>query len=381
MEEKIKKRVLIISPFFRPNVGGAETHLNDLTEYLRKHGFYTYVLTYQPLTTKAKGPAFEKKQNLEVRRVPWFGHNFFHKLEPYPILEFLYLFPRLFIAAFCFMLKNHKKIDVIHAHGFIAAIITRVITIFFPKRAVMSIHAIYNFRKRKTMAKFACWVLSSFAAIFALAEKSKNDLVAAGIRPQKIKICPQWVDQKLFAPRDKLDCRQRLNLKGNFFVLFVGRLIGKKGAEILAMTAKDLPQIKFVLVGDGPLYGKLKQVEKKQDNLYVVGSKTQEETAKFYGASDIVIIPSLYEEGFARVVLEALSSGRPVVASNRGCLPEMITDSVGILIEPTKENIKKAILGLFRNPEKLKELTNNSRSYAEKQFSEKNAAEIVRSYF
>lgn len=380
MEEKIKKRVLIISPFFRPNVGGAETHLNDLTEYLRNNNFFVYVLTYQPLTTKAKGLAFEKKDNLEVRRVSWFGHNFFHKLEPYPVIEFFYLFPRLFIAAFCFMFKNHKKIDVIHAHGFIAAIITRVITIFFPKRAVMSIHAIYNFPERKIMAKFACWVLSYFAAIFALAEKSKNDLVATGIRPQKIKICPQWVDQKLFAPRDKIDCRQRLNLKGNFFVLFVGRLIEKKGAEILAMTAKDLQQIRFVFLGDGPLYGKLKQVEKKQDNLYVVGRKTQEETAKFYGASDIVIIPSQYEEGFARVVLEALSCGRPVIASNRGCLPEMITDSVGILIEPTKENIKQTLRMLFKNKEKLQELTQNSRAYAKKHFSEQNAEQIARVY-
>lgn len=380
MEEKIKKRVLILSPFFRPNVGGAETHLNDLTEYLRKHGFYTYVLTYQPLTTKAKGLAFEKKDNLEIRRISWFGHNFFHKLEPYPILEFLYLFPRLFTAAFCFMLKNHKKIDVVHAHGFIAAIITRVITIFFPKRAVMSIHAIYNFRERKTMAKFAYWVLFSFAAIFALAKESKNDLVSAGIDPQKIKICPQWVNQKLFIPRNKIDCQRELNLKGNFFALFVGRLIEKKGAEILATVAKDLPQINFIFVGDGPLYNELEQAEKKQRNLYVVGSKTQEEIVMFYGASDIVIIPSLYEEGFARVVLEALSCGRPVIVSNSGCLPEMITDSVGILIEPTKENIHKVLYDLYKDKKKLEKLTQNTRVYAKKHFSEQNAEQVTRTY-
>jgi len=377
---RIKRRVLILSPFFRPNLGGAETHLNDLCEYLRKNNFYVYVLTYQPITTKAKGLSFEKKRNLEIRRVNWFGQDWFHKLEPYPLIEFLYLFPGLFITTLWFMIKNHSKIDAIHTHGFIAATITRLVTLIYPKATTMSTHAIYEFKKRGAMALMARWILSGFDTVMPLAEVSKKDLIAAGVSKEKIKNYAQWVDQKLFRPRDKSICRHKLELEGEFFVLFVGRLIEKKGAGILLKVAKDWPKAKFIFVGDGPMIEELKKAEKEQQNIYVVGRKSQEETALFYGAADIVAIPSQYEEGFARVVLEALSSGRPVIASNKGCLPEMISLKVGILIKPTAENIKKELQRLCHDRKRLRDLTQKTRPYAEEHFSEKNAAEIARSY-
>lgn len=85
--------VLILSPFFSPNVGGVEAHLNKLINCLNKRGIKVIVLTYQPLTTPAKGPAVEKREGVEIRRIKWFGMGLFHRLEPYAILELLYLFP------------------------------------------------------------------------------------------------------------------------------------------------------------------------------------------------------------------------------------------------------------------------------------------------
>ena len=51
---KAKLGILMICPFFRPNVGGVETHLNDLCEYLKKRGHRVFVVTYQPLMTDMK---------------------------------------------------------------------------------------------------------------------------------------------------------------------------------------------------------------------------------------------------------------------------------------------------------------------------------------
>ena len=84
----MKPGVLILTPFYEPNVGGVETHLKDLTDYLKKTDRYrVYVLTYQPLTTKAKGAYSEggKDDNVKIIRIPWIGFNLFHKLEPYPM--------------------------------------------------------------------------------------------------------------------------------------------------------------------------------------------------------------------------------------------------------------------------------------------------------
>ena len=80
------------------------------------------------------------------------------------------------------------------------------------------------------------------------------------------------------------------------------------------------------------------------------------------------------------MVLEALSSGRPVIAANKGCLPEMITHEVGILIEPTVNNITRQVKFSYENRKELKKLTDNCRKYALHHFSESNARLIADTY-
>jgi hypothetical protein len=89
--------VLILTPFFSPNIGGVETHLDDLVDILKDKNFKSYVLTYQPLMMDIKAPSVETKGNTEIHRIEWF-RKLFYLVEPYPALDFLYLTPRLFIA-------------------------------------------------------------------------------------------------------------------------------------------------------------------------------------------------------------------------------------------------------------------------------------------
>jgi hypothetical protein len=58
--------VLILTHFFRPNVGGVETHLDDLVSYLVERNYQVFVVTYQPLVTKAHAPVFERMKNLII---------------------------------------------------------------------------------------------------------------------------------------------------------------------------------------------------------------------------------------------------------------------------------------------------------------------------
>ena len=144
-----KPNILVLTPFFHPNVGGVETHLTDLCNYLGKKGYNLYVLTYFPLTTRVEdAPKKEVSANLEIYRYKLFGHNFFHYLEKYPALALLYLMPILMFRSLLFMLKNRNKVDVIHTHGIVAAFIGRIIGKLFKKRIIMSTHAIYNLEKR-----------------------------------------------------------------------------------------------------------------------------------------------------------------------------------------------------------------------------------------
>ena len=377
----IRKRVLILSPFFRPNIGGVETHLDDLCEYLRKHNHYVYVITYQPITTKDRGPELEGKKNLEIHRLSWPGYDLFHKLEPYPVLEFLYLTPRLFLYTFFFLLKNRKRIDIIHAHGLNASFIAKILSAIFKKKYIASTHAIYGLDPRSFIAKMVKWTLRSADKILALSKPSKEELTGLDLPPSKIDIYHYWVDQAVFKPLDKDRAKKQLGWEGKFIVLFVGRLIRIKGASLLLEVAKETAKkICFVFIGDGPLANKLKKASAKMSNVFFLGKKDNRDLPLYYNAADIFVIPSQYEEGFGRVILEALSCGTPVVGSNRGGIPEAVTSSVGILVKPTVGNLKKAIEELYNNQKKLIVLRSNCREYAEKEFSEGNARIIIQSY-
>lgn len=100
----------------------------------------------------------------------------------------------------------------------------------------------------------------------------------------------------------------------------------------------------------------------------------------YYTAADIVIVPSIHEEGFGRVILEALACGTPVIGAKRGAIPEAMDETVGRFINVSTVNIKNEVEYLFNHQDELKKLARNSREFAERRYSEKNVLEIIRSY-
>ena len=142
---KKKKHVLIICHFASPNIGGVESHLDKLIKEATAKGYYISLITYQPLTTKTPWEKHRKSAMLEILRARWLGMGIFPKLEKYFPLQFLYLFPGLFVKSFIYYLKNHRVIDVIHAHGLAAATIAKILKMLYKKKIIMSTHAIYSF--------------------------------------------------------------------------------------------------------------------------------------------------------------------------------------------------------------------------------------------
>ncbi|HDY66928.1 MAG TPA: glycosyltransferase family 1 protein [Candidatus Scalindua sp.] len=377
-----RKNILILTPFFRPNVGGVETHLDDLWRYLTDRNYKVFVITYQPLTTKARGLRLEKKKNLQIRRISWFGHNLFHKIEAYPLADFFYLTTGLFFYTFFFLLHRKNKIEVIHAHGLACGFIAKVMSKIYRKRSVISTHAIYHLDKRPTLAGIIKWILSSTDRILALSKPSKRELIEIGLPESKIGLYTYWINQEIFKPHNRERCRKVVGWQNKFIVLFVGRLIEKKGIKLLIEVArKTRKKIHFAFIGEGPLGSELESTSQEMDNVIYVGSVVNEKLNLYYNASDLVIIPSQYEEGFGRVILEALSCGVPVIGSNKGGIPEALDSSVGLLIEPLTPEIREKIEFLFDNPQELKRLKDNCRKYALNRFSAKNAKIIEESYY
>ena len=374
------KNVLIITSGFSPNIGGLETHLDDLCRYLSKNGHKVLVVTYQPLITKTKGPKVERNGNLEIHRIKWPGH-WFYKLEAYPPLLFLYMFPGLFIGSLRLLLRHRKEVDVIHAHGIIPALATKILVKIFKKRSVISTHTIYGLKEQPILSKAIEWILSSFDAILPLAQMSRDELVAIGLPDERIRIYTHWVDLDKFKPLEQNKCKAELNLEGKFVALFLSRLAENKGVNALLEAAlKVNHEVTFVFVGDGPLAGRVKEEAKVRQNVKLFNQVPNEETPKYYNAADVFVIPSQYEEPFGRVVAEALACGIPVIASNWGTLPQIVKPSVGIVIEPSAENIAQTINSLRENQEQLLMMRANCRAYAVEHFSERNAEIILNAY-
>jgi glycosyltransferase involved in cell wall biosynthesis len=376
-----KHSILMITEAFRPNIGGLETHLEGVCEYLDEKGHKVYVVTYQPLTTKVRGMKFEKTGNVEIHRVQWFGVNWRHKLERFFPLLFLYECPGLFFKSLRVLYEHRREIDVIDAQGLITAFIAKVLARLFRKHSVVSVHAIFGFENRRILRALVKWVLGSFDVILPFARKTGDELLALGLPPDKITPYVSWVDLDIFKPATGERSKKELGLEGKFVVLFIGRLIEKKGARVLLdASAKLNSDITFMFVGDGPMTDILEERAEIQPNIVFPGKVANRETPRFYNAADVFAFPSQYAEQFGVVVLESLACGTPIIAADRGGIPEVMDSTVGVFIEPTAENFARTIEHYYRNPDELAKLAANCRPYAESRYSRNNMSVIETAY-
>ena len=376
----MRKNVLIITSPFRPNIGGVETHLDDLIKEGVSRGITFRVITYQPLVTKAKGEYIEVGVGYKVIRIPWPRFNLFLSLERFPALEFLYLFPGLFIVGFLYLLVK-RDFDAIHGQGLVAGSTSLILGKLFKKKVLLSTHSIYNFPHKGLYRNFVYFLFSQCNHILALSKESKKEIEKLGISSSKVTTFTYWVDQKVFKPVNKHKARESLGLsKDAFICLFVGRLIEVKGVRELVVAAKETKDVLFVIIGDGPLEEKIKNQKSKTKNLLFVGRVVNKKLPDYYNASDVLIVPSTHEEGFGRVILESLSCGTPVVGANKGAIPEAVNREVGILIDPTPHAISSALRGLLKNRARLNKMSQKARRFALTRYASKNIEMITRYY-
>jgi glycosyltransferase involved in cell wall biosynthesis len=387
VENRARESIVMITPFFNPNIGGVEVHLEDLCRFLLKRGHRVFVVTFQPMTVRVRAPKRERMGGLELRRMSWFGYNWFYKLEPYPVLQFLYLFPGLLVHSLFFLLRNRRQIKVVHAHGFIACFVGGILKPFFKVTWVVSIHTTYSLplSGRPWLGRIFASALNGYDKVLMVSEGCVEELLPSGLDPAKVRVFTYWADDETFQPLDKTWCKAKVGWNGKFVVLFVARLIEIKGAHVLVQAARMVNNnifFAFIATGTFEDFLRMSGKDKLPENVIYVGAVDHSLLNIYYNAADVLAVPSQYAEGFARVNLEAMLCGTPVIASNVGFLPQVINSSVGELVDPpTAENFAKRIQYYFDYPEKLRQLSNNCVKYARGRFTEANAAMIEESYY
>lgn len=375
----MRKNILILSIGFLPNIGGLETHLKDLIDELVKRDWKVSVLTYQPLNTPVLGKWIEKQSNLTVFRLPVL-RGIFYKLLKTPFMEFLFLEPFLFLATPVILLK-FPDTEVVNAQGLIAGFSAAFWTKMFRKRYVVSVQSVYNFPKKGLYRRICSFIFKSADRIISISTQAKQDIESLGIISDKIQLYTNWENSDFFKPLQKEIAKKEVGFNNKFVVSFFGRLIEEKGIKVVIEAIKLVDKkIIFAIYGEGPLVDQVKQATRLYGNVSYMGIVTPDKLPLHYSAADLVLMPTLNEEGFGRVAAGALFCGTPVIASNRGALPDVVNDEVGKIIKPTPQEIAKTINSFYENRDQLRKRALRCREYALNKFSRKNVEPIIRSY-
>lgn len=194
------------------------------------------------------------------------------------------------------------------------------------------------------------------------------DLTRLGGSPDLI---PHGVDLHRFSPRP--------TPPGPLRLLAVGRLVAKKGFDVLveATSGLTLP-LSLRIVGDGPERERLSAAIARTglvDRVRLVGPLTHAELPAEYADAHVVVVPSIEDEdgdrdGLPNVVLEALASGRPVVASDVAAIASAVNDGeTGLLVPPRDPAALSAAIGLLAgDPAWRERLGRAGRALAETRF-------------
>ncbi|HEY7539338.1 MAG TPA: glycosyltransferase family 4 protein [Methylomirabilota bacterium] len=186
-------------------------------------------------------------------------------------------------------------------------------------------------------------VIEEVDALVVGSEFSRRQLrEALGVRTDHVAVVPYGVDAK-FAPRPpRVDLAERWGLRGRQVVLFFGGLKPRKNLETMldvwTAVAPSHPDARLLVAGGGVL---LDDLRRRADRLGIsssvvfTGYVPEADKADYFNLAEVFFFPSAME-GFGLAVGEAMSSGLPVVVSNRGSIPELVVDGEGGFVsDPT----------------------------------------------
>ncbi len=282
MNSKRKLKILVTHELFMPDfAGGGEKIVYEYTKRLAERGHDVTVLT-------TGNPKIKSYEGIKTIRIP---------------------IPRYsFNLAVPWILKYARNADIIQTNNYNAALPSFIAGKMLRKPVVCIVHGVYGKRWKEMRGRF-------FGNLSALIEKvqlrhnydktvfysdfAREQGAEIGIR-NKTEVFYLGIDPREFKPEKK-----------EKYVLFVGRLEKQKGIENLLSVAKQLPDIKFKLVGKVDIE-KLKKSASK--NVEFLGVKTGKELQNLFSRALVFCLPSVAET-FGLVLLEAMASGCAIVST------------------------------------------------------------------
>lgn len=298
------------------------------------------------------------------------------------------LFPLLSLKEIWKEIKKNN-IEIIHAANFSAGLIGGIAGRLSRTPVLISIHQRillpnknFNpniFKSSFSKLKFSIIMfmrkISSKLAnkIIVVSDFVKDDLIVNGFDRKKIITVLNGIKVDNFNPYlEVCNIRKEFHVDNNCFIVgTINRLDKFKGIqyfiEAYEIIKKQIDNIKFIIVGDGPERQNLQKMtiyKKYKENIIFTGFK--KDVQKLLALFNIFVQPSL-AEGFGRVIIEAMAMKKPVIATDACGNTRVLYDHENILIIKSSDAcaIANAIIELYRDPQLCEKISQNARKFVE----------------
>lgn len=316
------KKILVITPFFYPHIGGSESYMEELYLFLRKKHpeIAVDVLCYN--TNKALTK--ENYQGITIYRIPCLN-----------ILKDQFSLPNP-LALFRFLFKNKKQYDLIHVSTrfFDSSWWAPIYAKLTKTRVILTDHCAYYPTTENPFINLAVRLVEN--TIVRLSLHFYDAIFAETKATQRFLKQTFGVDSEVAYPGLSSEKQYPRAESKKLTVVYVGRMIKSKGVEFLFDIAVENPAVNFVFAGPGALVKPLKnQIQARNlRNITILGGITRDEVSKLLEEADILAYPSWHSEGLPMALMEAAERGVAVITTNVGAISELIDSERGILVEP-----------------------------------------------
>ncbi|MCK4463602.1 MAG: glycosyltransferase family 4 protein [Candidatus Omnitrophica bacterium] len=363
------------------NIGGVGLYLLNLAKGLKKRGVKCFVASSGGNLERYFKTARISLVNLDIKT----------KFEFNPKL-----IPGIF-KLIRFVKKN--DIDIIHAHTRVTQVLGRLISKFTTLKRRTSLtgqakpHFVttcHGFFKSERLSRrlFPCWGEATIAISQAVKTHLINDF---NLPENRISLIYNGIDleepSKVLTEEEKELLKENLRLGKGPVIGSIGRLSPVKGYKYLLFAMKDLknviPDVKLLIIGEGPSGNKLRDLSKKlnlEDSVSFV--KATLDVRRFLTLMDIFVFPSI-QEGLGLSLIEAMASGKVCIATSIGGISSVIEDGKnGLLVQPgDSHSLTEAMRRLLLDKELFSRLGSAARNSVKNKFSlDRMMEETIRFY-
>lgn len=370
---------------------GADRSLFRLVRNLDKQRFSPYVVISSDVHYEKPLLSPELKElGVETFIIPLavLRRKYFN---PIGILYFSYLF----ITSSWKLSKIIRKyrIDIVHSNtsavfsGSVAAFITK-------RRHIWHVREIYITPRLLGLIIARLIAILSIKAI-AVSNAVRTNLSNNGCDPKKIAVVHNGIDVEVFSSDEekRITIRSELKIPQDVIIVgMIGRISSWKGQDILVLAAQEVvdfySDVQFLLVG-----GVVEWEEFRRDDLLslinnsglsetIILKDFRPDVSDLLTAFDIFVLPSTLPDPFPTVVLEAMASGLPVIASALGGAKEMLTEECGILVPVgDPKALATSINDLIKNTDMRISMGNKAKLRAQEKFSTQNYVDSIEAIY